>query len=235
MQRSVTVLPVLWGIAPQARYRPSPWRVHERTVWRGWARTASPSGHDPPSIHRRIGRQTVTGRTARQRRSWAVPPCCSSTMLARWSGRATHRRTSLPRSVVRDRTRVQATMVPRRGGACQADAGAVPPFGALRPARIGSAVLPWDGPAPALARGASTGRSEDRCYACWRHAFRRELCGVKLSPHEPARGRSWGRGGLRPLLGGQVCFLDRGLEGFDVGVAGHGSAGHFVDLGALGL
>ncbi len=60
MQSSVTVLPVLWVIAPRARIAPPPWRVHERSVWRWWARTPSPSGHNPPSIHRRIGRQTVT-------------------------------------------------------------------------------------------------------------------------------------------------------------------------------
>ncbi len=54
-------------------------------------------------------------------------------------------------------------------------------------------VLPWDGPAPALTRGASTGRSEDRCYASWR-----ELCDGKLSIYEPREGEELGEGGLKP-------------------------------------
>jgi len=59
-------------------------------------------------------------------------------------------------------------------------------------ARCGGMVLPWGGPAPALARGASSGRSEDRFYAWWRDALWREaswreLCSVKPSPHEGER------------------------------------------------
>ncbi len=120
--------------------------------------------------------QVVKGRTARQRRSWAVPPCSSSTELLGWGARATHECASLLRSMVGDRTCLHATSELRRGGACQADAGP-------EAARIGNTVLRWDGPAPALARGASTRRSEDRCYASWRG-----LCRVKLSIHEPGEG-----------------------------------------------
>jgi len=58
-------------------------------------------------------------------------------------------------------------------------------------------VVPWDGPAPALSRGASRGRSEDRFYALWRDALWRELCGVVLSAHEPwGEGRSTGYAGV---------------------------------------
>jgi len=137
----------------------------------------------PATIDRSIGLQTVKGRAARQRRSWAVPPCCFSTAPATWGGRATHGCAALLRSVVGDRTCVHATTELRRGGACQADAGPVPPFGDLRSASCCGTVLPRGGPAPALARGASSGRSEDRSYASWR-----ELCGVKLSSHEPSEG-----------------------------------------------
>ncbi len=136
---------------------------------------------------------TDCGRTARQRQSWAVPPCCFSTVLAGWGRRATHGCASLLRSVVGDRTCVHASTESCRGGACQADTDAVPPFGDLRPARIWNRVLPRDGPAPALARGASTGQPEGCSYAFWRCAFWRcalwrELCGVKLSAHEPPKG-----------------------------------------------
>ncbi len=62
----------------------------------------------------------------------------------------------------------------RRGGVCQADAGPVSE-------RTGNTVLWRAGPAPT--RGASTRRSEDRFYASWR-----ELCGVKLSAHDPLEG-----------------------------------------------
>ncbi len=134
---------------------------------------------------------TDCGRTARERphsgiyvRSWAVPPCCSSTVLSGWDGLATNERASLLRSLVEDRTRVHATTEPHQGGACQADAGPVPPFGDLRPASCRGTVLPRGGPAPALARGAFTRRSEDRFYASWRDAYWRELCGVELSAHE---------------------------------------------------
>jgi len=137
-------------------------------------------------LYRRIGLQTVKGRTARQRQSWAVAPCCSSTALARWSGRTTHGCTSLRRAMVEDWAYVHATTELCSGGACQTDAGPVP-------ARIGSAVLPWDG--PAHARGASTRRSEDRFYEVWRDASWRELCGVKLSAHAGGPGRLSGRQG----------------------------------------
>jgi len=51
--------------------------------------------------------------------------------------------------LVGNRTRVHAMMELLRGGACQADAGPMS-------ARCRAMVLPCDGPAPALARGAST-------------------------------------------------------------------------------
>ena len=156
------------------RHERLPCQVHERTVWRGYARIGLPPGHGRPSIHRRIDLQVVGGRTARQRRFWDVPPCCSSTALARWDGRATHRCASPLRSVVGDGTRMHATTEWHRGGPCQVDAGPVASFGDLRRARCRDAVLPWNGPAPALARGASSGRSEDRSYALWRDALRRE-------------------------------------------------------------
>ncbi len=70
-----------------------------------------------------------------------------------------------------------ASTEPRAGGACEADAGPVPP-------RCRGTVLWWDGPAPALARGASSGRSEDRFYVSGCDAFLREQGGVKLSAHE---------------------------------------------------
>ncbi len=130
----------------------------------------------PAGIYCSIDLQVVKGRTARQRRSWAVPPCSSSTELLGWGARATHECASLLRSVVGDRTCVHAISALRRGGACQADAGP-------EAARIGNTVPRWDGPAPALARGTSSGRSEDRFYAWWRG-----LCSVKLSIHEPSRG-----------------------------------------------
>ena len=80
-------------------------------------------------LDRRNGLQTIAGRTARQRRPWSIPPCCSSTALAEWGGRVTHRHTSLLRSMVGDRSRVHATTKLRRGGACQSDTGAVPHSG----------------------------------------------------------------------------------------------------------
>lgn len=60
------------------------------------------------------------------------------------------------------------------------------------PAICRATVLPWHGPAPALGRGASSGRSKDRFYASWRedhsHASWQALCDVKLSGHEPCGG-----------------------------------------------
>ncbi len=38
------------------------------------------------AIDRSIDLQVVLGRAARQRRCWAVPLCCSSTVMARWDG-----------------------------------------------------------------------------------------------------------------------------------------------------
>ena len=100
-----------------------------------------------------------------------------------------------------------------QGRACQADAAPVA-------ARIGGTVLRWDGPASALARGASpapqgclsrptargtgTGQPEGCSYGC-----RRKPCDVKLSAHEGPGGvgggsspRAWaitsGRGRDRP-------------------------------------
>ena len=71
----------------------------------------------------------VKGRTARQRRSWAVPPCCSLAALAGWGGQATNGCASLLLSLVGDRIWVHAITALRRGGACQADAGPVPRSG----------------------------------------------------------------------------------------------------------
>jgi len=79
----------------------------------------SPSQGGGELLHRSIGLQTVKGRTARQRRSWAVPPCCPSTALAHWGGRATHGWASLLPSAVGDRTRVHVTTALRWGGVCQ--------------------------------------------------------------------------------------------------------------------
>jgi len=128
------------------------------------------------TFDRRVGIQTVSGRTARQRRSWALPPCCSSVALVTWGGRATHGRAFLLHSVVGDQIRVHTTTEPCRGGTCPADTGLV----------LGTccaSVLPWNGPAPARARGASTKQPEGCSYASWR-----ERCGVKLSAHEPQGG-----------------------------------------------
>jgi len=121
-------------------------------------------------------------------------------------GRDTHGCAVLLRSSVGDWTHVHATTEPHRLAGCQADAGRVSPFGDLRPARCGGMVLPWDGPAPALTRGASTRRSEDRFYALWW-----ELCGVKLSIHEPSGGRGATRGrSVCPTCAGRAPDPDSG-------------------------
>jgi len=121
------------------------------------------------TVLRRIGLQTVKGRTARQRRSWAVPPCCS---------------------LGGDRSRVHATRELRRGGACRANAASVPPFGDLRAARCRDMMLLGCAPAPALGRGASIRQPEGCSDASWR-----ELCGVKLPAHEQGSGGLFGKQG----------------------------------------
>jgi hypothetical protein len=140
----------------------------------------------PATIDRRSTVESVfrpvTGRAARQRRSWAVPPCCFSTALAKWGGLVETPTVCCPAPLLGgrldpctcDHRTAQVSRVSGRRWSCV-------PVRDLRPARCGGMVLPWTGRRRRLRAAPPTRRSEDRFYA-----LRWELCGVKLSIHEPS-------------------------------------------------